>query len=435
MRRTILLLCLSMLVSSVAFADPQEEKAKKGNPADQAVLDLDAPLTDDARTRADGNIEDWNEEKNKGVAFSTLLSGEYEYDWTGEKDLSGNVRAQYGEERIYFLITVKDNAIVSKHKQWGGDKVELWLEPESADGKSLGAKRGIIIDVGGQKDGKANVIKWNSGKPVGLEGSVYIDQGGYDIEVSADYYAFGKEQPVKDGFMRYCVLVRDWDQDDENEDEAAIGTCPINPKNSSSLKTANMGKIKLSLGEAMWKQIMQNKHLAAIEADWAKLDVDLAGTTLKETVAFGGDTLIVAGVGLNGSPTLSYKKLSIEAGPQKEAPQLTVKDVDGDKKPEILMTRTEQCTNGDMVADRTYVFKYDPSEIRLLANYVTEQRYTDGTEGFIRNNYKLSKAGIAQTLDKSSTKGMPECILKGSLEMVPILTPDSEKKTAKHPYL
>ena len=434
MRRTILLLCLSMLFSSAALAAP-DEKPKKGNPSDQAVLDLPAPLTDDARTRADGNIEDWNEESNKGVAFSTLLSGEYEYDWTGDKDLSANVRAQYGEERIYFLITVKDNAVVTKRKQWNGDKVELWLEPESADGKSLGAKRGIIIDVGAKVAGKPNIIRWNSGKPVGLEGAVYIDQDGYDIEVSADYAAFGKDSPVKDGFMRYCVLVRDWDQDDENEDEAAIGTCPINPKNASSLKTSNMGKIKLSLGDAMWKQIMQNKHIAAIEGNWAKLDVDLAGTSLKETVAFGGDTLIVAGVGLNGSSSLSYKKLSIESGPQPEAPKLTVQDVDGDKKPEILVTRTEHCTNGDMNADRTYIFKYDTSDIRLIANYVTEQRYTDGTEGIIRNNYKLSKAGIVQTLDKASTKGMPECILKGSLEMLPILTPDSEKKTVKHPYL
>lgn len=434
MYRSILLLCLSMLVSSAAFADP-EEKPRKGSPADQPVLDLTAPLTDDANTRADGNIEDWNEESNKGVDFSTLLSGEYEYDWTGKNDLSANVRAQYGAERIYFLITVKDNAVVAKRKHWKSDKVELWLAPESADGKSLGAKRGVIVDVGARVEGKKDVIKWNSGKSGGLEGAVFIDQNGYDVEVSVDYAAFGKESPVKDGFMRYCVLVRDWDQDDENEDEAAIGTCPINPKRTSALKTSEMGKIKLSLGEVMWKQIMENKHLASIDAKWTKLDVDLAGTTMKETVAFGGDTLVVGGIGLNNSPNLSWSKLTLESGSQTEPPELSVKDVDGDKVPEILMKRNEHCTNGDMNADRTYIFKYDTSDIRLLTSYVTEQRYDGDKEGFIRNNYKLSKKGIVQTLDKASTKGMPECILKGALDLIPMLLPEGEKKSAKHSYL
>ncbi len=434
MRWFISALCLCMLISSTAFAAPKE-KPKKGKPADQPTLDLFAPLTSDSDTKADGNINDWNEEANKGVQVQTLLSGEYEYDWTGPKDLSANVRAQYGAERIYFLISVSDNAVVSKKKQWKSDRVELWLAPESADGKSLGATRGILMDIGPQVDGGKATIKWLSGKGGGLEGAGYIGEEGYDFEVSVDYSALSKTTPVLDGGMRYCVLVRDWDQDDPNEDEATVGTCPINPKSASSIKRDQMGKMKFNLAGAMWDQILANdRQLGADGAEWAKLSVNIAGTAMPETIAFAGDTLLVAGFGLNGYDNLSWSKITLESGFQMEAPKLEVKDIDSDKEQEILLTRREHCTNGAMYAMRTYIFKYTPTGIRFMGSYVTEQHADSGSD-FVKNTFKFGKTSFTQSLDKSSTKGMPACELNGSNDMGPVITHESEEKSVTLSYL
>ena len=271
MRLFISVVCLSLLWSSVAMADPKE-KPRKGDPQDQEILDLSAKLTSDIDTRADGNISDWDPNSVSADA-KTLLSGEYDYDWTGPKDLSAKVQAQYGAEKIYFYINVSDNAVVSKKQQWKSDRVELWLAPESADGKPLGNPRGILMDIGPMVDGGMALIKWMSGKAAeGLEGAGFVREDGYDFEISVAYDVLSKTTPVLDGSMRYCVLVRDWDQDDPNEDEASVGTCPINPKKSSSIKRDQMGKIRLGMRDVIWNQIMNaDADAAKIEAERTKL--------------------------------------------------------------------------------------------------------------------------------------------------------------------
>ena len=110
----------------------------------------------------DGNLNDWD--GVTPVEFSTLLAGEYEYDWTGPKDLSASMMAQYSATKVYFVISVNDNAVVAKRKQWKSDRVELWITPESGDGKSLGATRGISLDIGPQVDGGKATAKFLSGK-------------------------------------------------------------------------------------------------------------------------------------------------------------------------------------------------------------------------------------------------------------------------------
>ena len=88
-------ICFCLLCSATSFAAPKE-KPRKGNPSEQSVLDLTARLNTAAQ--ADGNITDWNEGDGSKVGFQTLLSGEYEYDWTGPKDLSATVMSQYSAD-------------------------------------------------------------------------------------------------------------------------------------------------------------------------------------------------------------------------------------------------------------------------------------------------------------------------------------------------
>ncbi|MBQ9817222.1 MAG: hypothetical protein IJM59_07150 [Proteobacteria bacterium] len=426
-------ICFCLLCSATSFAAPKE-KPRKGNPSEQSVLDLTARLNTAAQ--ADGNITDWNEGDGSKVGFQTLLSGEYEYDWTGPKDLSATVMSQYSADKIFFLIQVQDNVVASKKKQWKSDRVELWLAPETADGKSLGPARGILLDVGPQVDGGKATIKWLSGKGEGVEGVAFIHSEGYDFEVGVDFSALSKTTPAMNGVMRYCVLVRDWDQDDPNEDEASVGSCPIDPKKSSSIKRDKMGKIELKLEENTWNALLHSdQEMYSKDAAWAKVQYDLAGTSQPEIIAFAGDLLVVAGYGLNGYDKLTWSKVTLSSGTIKLAPEITIKDVDGDKKPEILVTRNEHCTNGAMNADRTYLFRYDAGGLHLMANYVTEQRNDDGSDGFIRNTYKFSKTGYTQSLDRASSTTMTACELAATDDMSSILTHQSSETTRNVPYM
>ncbi len=418
------------LVCNVALADPKE-KPKKGNYKDQQALDLAAGLTNNTQTKADGNLNDWHD--INGADFATLMSGEYEYDWTGPKDLSGTVKAQYSADKLFFLIQVKDNAVVAKKKQWKSDRIELWLEPETEDGKSMGTKRGIMMDVGPLVAGDNASIKWISGKGGGLEGAGYVGHDGYDFEIAVDFAALGKTSPVMKDSMRFCVLVRDWDQDDPNEDEAAIGSCPINPKKASSIKRDQMGKMRFRLDEAMWNLVLENDaHIKNIDTEWTKHQADMTATTLPEIIAFSGSTLVIAGYGLNGQD-FSWIRLDLDTATTKPA-QIETKDVDGDKKPEILLTRNEHCTNGAMNADRTYVFKFADGTVKLLANYIAELRYDGETAGSVKNNYKFTKTGIVQTMVKGAAADMQHCTLNGDAEMIPLLMPADTEKSRTIPY-
>ena len=438
MRGLVCAICLSLLCSSVAFAAPKE-KPKKGNPADQETLNFDAPFVDDSNTKADGDITDWG--NYKLADFSTLLSGEYDYDWTGPKDLSGSVSVMYGAERIYFYIKVKDNAVVAKKKQWKSDKVELWLTPEDDKGKALGGLRGLQLDLGPMVDGGKLGVKWLSGKQGGATAVGFIGDGGYDIEVSVEYSALGKT-PVMNGAMRYCVLVRDWDQDDPNEDEAAVGSCPINPKSPKSIKRDKMGKISLNLKDAMWQYILDvdkrhalspDRSLAAAKEPWVTEIADIGGTDTPDLVAISGDNLIIAGYNL-GSEQLAWFTLKLKAEGTGTPAKIDVLDINGDKKPEIRITRDERCTNNPLTASRSYLFRFENNATHFLASYVNEVRSDDGSQS-VRNTYTFTKNATIQKLDPKSSKDMGGCSLDGSSDMFEFLMPSDSEKSRVQPHI
>ena len=430
-RRCVLSMVVLCLTCAVAFAAPKE-KPRKGKPADQAVLNLGASYSNDSEMRVDGNLNDWN-----GISmleFSTLIAGEYEYDWTGPKDLSAKVGAQYGADKIYFVVQVEDNAVVDKLRQWKSDRVEIWLAPETADGKPLGSPRGILLDIGPQVSGGKATVKWLSGKQGGLEAVGFVGPEGYDFEVGVSYSALSKESPVMDGVMRYCVLVRDWDQDDANEDEAAFATCPIDPKKSSSIKRDKMGKIPLSLKDAMWSALMADSAIASVSGGWTNQMVNLGGTSMPEIVAAADDTVVVAGFGLENAG-LSYYMVQLASAGIGNMSNLAVKDINGDKVPEIILSRQEACVTGNMTATREYVFQFSGQAIDLKTNYITEYHDNSDASIFVKNQYKLNKTGIVQTVDKSSSKSLPACELNGDENMIPVLLPTAGSKSMKHDYL
>ena len=416
--------CACMVSFASADAKPKE-KPRKGKPADQAVLDLVADFVDDRHMRIDGNLEDWA--GGASIAFETLLSGEYEYDWTGPNDLSATVKSRYSATKIYFLVQVKDNVVVNKLRQWGSDKVELWLRAEDKDGRSLGNLTGISFDIGPVVDGKKTGVKSLAGsnKLEFVSVAPYISQGGYDFEISVDFALLAKSSPAFDGTVRFCVLVRDWDQDDPNEDEATVGSCPINPKNPKSLKPSEMGRIRLNLGEKIWNTAMSGE-LSRYQGAWLKTSANVSGAPIHEVIGFSDDTLVVAGFDL-GTPNLSWHTISLMTSPNSRPVSLTTRDIDGDKYDEIFLTRTEPCDESNMQAERVYVFKFANDSLQLLTNYVTEIRSDDGKVA--KNSYKLSAKDIQQTLDAASSADISSCTLPSSGDMVPFIMPgEGDKK-------
>ena len=114
---------------------------------------------------------------------------------------------------------------------------------------------------------------------------------------------------------------------------------------------------------------------------------------------------------------------------------LTTKDVNGDKLPELIVTRREHCTNGPMNASRTYVFAFANSRLKLLTSYVEEQKYDADSPEFVRNTIKLTKNGITQTLVAGSSADMQMCSLSQSEELIPVLLPSDGEKTRTVPFL
>ena len=414
-------ICLC-LIGTCAFAAPKV-KHKKGNPEDQPALNLNAGFVQDSEMHVDGNLSEWGE---GGITFQTLLGGEYDYDWTGPKDLSAKAQAYYGAEKIYFVVSVTDQAIVNKLRQWKSDKVELWLAPEDNKGKALAKPRGIELDIGPMVDGGRAGVRWLSGKQGGVEAIGFVGADSYDFEISVEYAALSKQTPVLNGAMRFCFLVRDWDQDDANEDEASIGSCPINPKKASSIAPAKMGKIQMNLSEAVWSSLAASGAFASAKGDWNKQVIDLSGTDFPEIVGVSDNMVVIAGFGL-GTPDLSYYSIEIQPSGSFEAPKVEIKDINGDKKKEIILTRKEACLNDNMGATRTYVFSFDGG-LALMTNYMNEQHTSDNSKS-VKNSYKFNKKGLVQTLDKGSSPDMPVCQLNGDDDMIPILMPEYNEKS------
>lgn len=427
---------LISLLSLPVLADAKpKEKIRKGKPADQTTLDLKAEFINDSSMKIDGLIEEWRGMPE--ISFETLLSGEYDYDWTGPKDLSAKVKARYGAERVYFLIQVKDNAIVGKLRQWKSDRVELWMRAEDSKGKALGPLKGIEFDMGPAVQGGQLASKWLAGgkKTDQILAKHYIDQDGYDIEIGLDYTALASKSPVLDGSLRFCFLVRDWDQDDANEEEASIGSCPIDPKKAKAISPAKMGKISFNLADAVWESIFRSDPALASKANWIKTTGNVGGTSMPEIIAFSEGTLVVAGFEI-GAAGLSWSTIELASSGVDADTKVEVKNIHGDKTNEIIVTRHETCNNtGESMVKRSYVFALDPNHgLKLISNYITELYSTSDPNLRVTNDYKFVHDGVVQTLGAKSSSNLTDCVPQGSSDMLPLLKPEDGQKKRKLNY-
>ena len=419
---------LGLLVPGVVGAKPAKEVPRKGKPADQPVLTAPTAFVSSHSARADGDVREWYDVEE--VKFATLLSGEYDYDWTGENDLSGTLKTLYTDTSFNMYIQVKDNYVVDKLRQWKSDKVEVWLMAEDANGKPMGKLTGVQFDIGPVTKQQPMPVKILSGKQDSskVKGVPYVysvEDGfkNYDLEIAVDYSLLAKESPVYGGGIRYCVLIRDWDQDDGNEDEATVGTCPINPSKPSSLKQKEMALARLDLERIAWNSILGSDAAIGSKAgEWVTARSNVAWDSTPENIYYLDNQFVIWGFAMSEQTGLSWTTMSLNG--QGTDPKFTFSDVDGDKLNEIILTRREACAEPDTFAERAYVF--DHSEqfgLRLGVNYLVSVTGPDGKK--YTNKFQNTKKGIVQTM----SGGTPiDCTLDYSDDMLPLLVPGDDKK-------
>ncbi len=423
------LVCVGLIFpAGLAGAKPGKEKPRKGKPADQAVIAAHAAYISSNSARADGDVREWYDAKE--VKFSTLLSGEYEYDWTGESDLSATLKTMYTDKAFHMYIQVKDNFVVDKLRQWKSDKVEVWLMAEDHNGKPAGQLTGIQFDIGPVTKQAPLGIKSLAGSKdlskVEAAPYVYANEYGfqnYDIELSVDYSMLAKVNPVYDGGIRYCVLIRDWDQDDGNEDEATIGNCPINPSKPSSIKQNEMALAKLELARLSWNSIMgADAAIGSKAGEWLTAQANVANDSVLENIYYLDNQFVIWGFNIEANPGLSWTTMELNG--TATDPKFTFADIDGDKLDEIILTRREACAEPDTYAERAYVFDHSSQYgLRLAVNYLVSVTGPDGKK--FANKYQFSKNGITQ----SFAGGKPiQCTLDFSDDMEPLLEPGGAKK-------
>ncbi len=426
------ILCLGLMLPALCDAKPAKDKPRKGLPADQPVVVAPYDFSSTLSTKVDGNLKDWY--NLESVGFQTLISGEYDYDWTGPRDLSAQLKTQYSEKAIHMLVQVKDNVVVDKLRQWKSDRVEVWLLAEDKAGKPLGKLTGVQFDLGPVTKNMPLGIKVLAGNKdlSKIKAVPFIQQEddehmAYDIEFSVDYALFSKVSPVYDGALRYCVIVRDWDEDDANEDEAAISNCPINPAKPATVKPDDMAKIKLDLERVMWQSLIgADDAIAAKSGDWIFGNANVASTSEPESIAYNDNQFVIYGFDIYENAGFSWNTMALNGS--STDPKMSFADVDGDKLDEIFITRTETCLEPGLTAQRVYVFDFSNTQgLRLGTNYLASVTDTNTGKTYA-NKFQNTKSGIVQT---PGTGDFIECTLDYSDDMEPILPKGAKKHTIK----
>ena len=111
------------------------------------------------------------------------------------------------------------------------------------------------------------------------------------------------------------------------------------------------------------------------------------------------------------------------------------KDISGDKKNEIIVRRSEHCTNGAIVAQRTYIFALVDGVLKLKASYLESQTDENDASNFVQNTYRWTKTGFEQKLGKSAGAEMTRCDPALDAETIPMLMPNDGEKMRKHDFL
>ncbi len=399
------------------------EKPRSGVPADAPRLDFEPRFVSKAFVRVDGGIDEW--EGVAEVAVTTLTAGEYEYDWSGPRDLSAKVRVQYSEEAFFVLVQVRDNVVTGPKKKWGGDKVDLWFDT----GELALVKGGPVmlsVDPSPLAEGRKPTAQW--GEPAAWRkrslGEVAVagfrTEDGYDLEVKVPFAEIAKASPLMES-MGFCVVVRDWDHDDPNEAEAAVSSCPLDFRRNKKRKTEDLGRVKWQMREAIWAGVLKTYPELA-EAPQLRAQGNVGGDESREEVVVVGGKLIVMGLGL-GPGAWFFSALPF--GEAHKVTELLLQDVTHDGFADIIVVSRGPCgTHDAWEVEHWTLFGFDEGLTEALAIF-ERGRFSTQSDARVVNTLSFAKGKLsikpeAQGVDASS---LPSCMPLDSEVLQPLVLP------------
>lgn len=323
-------LLLLIAVPTTSRAD----KPRKGKPADAKTLSYTPKHVAEGHVRADGNLGEWG--AAKPIHFETIISGEYEYDWTSPRDLSADLTVLYSPLYLHLLLQVKDNVVTGRHRRVKGDRVELWFAVPQKRGHKI---YGLLVDIGPTAQNKPPTLKWLAGGKKKTVSQIELFAtalgNGYDFEISIPLALLNARPAVVNGDIGFCALVRDWDADDDNEDEVAIATCPIHPRKSKRIKNETMGKLHFNYLEEIWKALQaQNEALVKNETTFDQA-MDLTPNAIDDYVHIQQNNLAIITIA-DGQASIEWSWQTLPI-PQ-NARILEVKKIKQEKKDKLQIT-------------------------------------------------------------------------------------------------
>ena len=196
----------------------------------------------------------------------------------------------------------------------------------------------LLIDPSYVLENQIPSVDWQAPKSKKGEATDVTIQGyqledGYDLEIEIPLASLS-DQILNYEDMGFCVVIRDWDQDDENEDEAAIASCPLHFKKKRKQSYDQYGKITWDTRDRIYKGLESNYPDAKIDPTEA-LRANLAGDANLEEVLVVEGNLIVLGVGIGHADWFGY---SLGLAPNDSVAELKLQDLTGDGYEDIIVT-------------------------------------------------------------------------------------------------
>jgi hypothetical protein len=345
--------------------------------------DIPCALVEKGTIQLDGLLGDWKGVDGVGVdQAANVLRGRS--DWSGPEDLSFDVYCNHDAKNLYLAIDVKDEYFIRTKKARGDDHVVVWL-----------GGRQLVIYPGDLRYIKSKMTWGKRGRVKGIRMAEAMQRGGYSVELRLPYKrlpGFRKGSPA----YRGAVWVADSDSKAKMRTETLMGTAPARRGEFSFAQArANLGLFLRDKGYGM-HQVRARYH------------ADVVGDKGVEQVVLVGKTIGIVGDHLPGG---SYFFLDLPVRKPRDIYWLKPKDLNGDRKSELVVRYVERSGNGRR--EIISVFRFNDAN-RFVRSFAHEILKGQGKR-MIVNRFRFKpwrgrrrKRGVDLIFDRPAARGFTQ---------------------------
>jgi hypothetical protein len=290
----------------------------------------------------DGLLSDWKGVNGVGVdSAAQILKGRK--DWDGARDLSFDVFCNHDDKNLFLALNVKDDYFIRSKKRRGDDHVVVLL----------GRKR-LVIFPGDLRRNDARMTWGKRGKVKGITMVEALQKGGYSLELRLPYKrlpGFRKGSPS----YRGAVWVNDSDSRAKMAVQTTMGTA-----------SAKRGRFSFAEAQAELGAFLRDKGYKPSQVRF-KANADVVGSSGVEQVVLVGRTIGIVGKELPGG-TYFYLDMPVKA--DKDVYWLKLKDLNGDRKQEIVTRYVERSGNGRREILAVFRFNDSNKFVRSFAHEI-----------------------------------------------------------------